>query len=213
MQDLDYTCLRPFDDILTGASVVVAEDELPHRQGKIKNILTKRENLLGIGNSFLAAAKGSAVFERATHRLQEVRNKVRDETGNLAGVWFIRELIEEYRPDKFEQEKIRIMPLRTITPMHWVEVRHHNDAAKMCTEFVDLDKCRRRFPNATTVSFWTGTWQVTGPHSNPSTKLSADRSKQILLGLRKEGDRSTKTLRELEAAANYTGPSGDIRIF
>jgi hypothetical protein len=85
VQDLDYTCLRPFEGILSGARVVVAEDELAHRQS-LKNIINKKEGLLGVGNSFIAAAQGSAVFERATHRLEEVRKKVRDEAGNLAGV-------------------------------------------------------------------------------------------------------------------------------
>lgn len=130
-----------------------------------------------------------------------------------AGVWFIRELIEEYRPKQFETEKIRVLPMAAVSPMHWIKGSAHNLAARICTEYVDLDKCRSRFPNSTTVSFWTGTWMLTGPHGNPSTKLSVDRSKQVLLGLRREGDRSTKTLRELEAAANYTGPSGEIRVF
>ena len=47
-QDLDYTCLRPFSGILSGARIVVAEDEIAANQGKLRNIVTKQENLLGV---------------------------------------------------------------------------------------------------------------------------------------------------------------------
>eukprot|EP00038_Savillea_parva_P013464 m.8386 g.8386 ORF g.8386 m.8386 type:complete len:403 (+) comp2531_c0_seq1:341-1549(+) len=213
--DLDYTCLRPFAPILSGSTVVLAEDEPSDRQGKMRNVMNRREGLLGIGNSFMAGARNNTLFARATHRLQEVRHKVRDETGNLAGVWFIRELVEEFKApvDRLAEEHVKILPMSMISPMHWVKGRDHNQAALVCTEFKDLEKCRQRFPNATTLSFWTGTWQNSGPRDNPSTKLSVDRSKQVLLGLRKVGDTSSKSLHELEAAANYTGPSGEIKIF
>ena len=43
-----------------------------------------------------------------------------------------------------------------ISPMMWPKFSEHMAAAEICTEFADLDKCRARFPEATTISFWTG---------------------------------------------------------
>jgi hypothetical protein len=51
LQDLDYTCLRPFESVLSGARVVVAEDEPTANQGKLRNIVTKQEGLLGVSSS------------------------------------------------------------------------------------------------------------------------------------------------------------------
>ena len=53
---------------------------------------------------------------------------------------------------------------------------------------------------------------MSGPRNNPDAKLAVDRNRQVLLGLRDKNDRSMSTLQELEAKANYTGPSGAIKI-
>lgn len=202
--DLDYTCLRPFDNLLENATFVVAEDELKHRQN-LTNIYTKKPGLLGVGNSFLASSAEHPIAVRATKRLMEVRHKVRDETGNLAGVWFIRELIQPYR-SQFAEMGVVVLPMERVSPMHWAFFSQHHTAVFMCTEAEDDDKCRDKFPNSTTISFWTGTWQTSGPRNHPVPKLAVDRWRQVLLGLRGRADlHSNLTLAELEKKVNYTG--------
>jgi hypothetical protein len=67
---------------------------------------------------------------------------------------------------------------------------------------------------ATTISFWTGTWQSKpdGKSKETASRLSVDRRMQVVLGLRQTGDESNRSLTELEAASNYTGPSGVIKL-
>jgi hypothetical protein len=72
--------------------------------------------------------------------------------------------------------------------------------------------CALFFLCATSHIALAGTWQVSGPRNNPDAKLAVDRNRQVLLGLRDKNDRSMSTLQELEAKANYTGPSGAIKI-
>ena len=176
--DLDYTCLRPFDELLAGADMVMAQDA--HMAGKDGHCPTCSE-LLPVGNSFMSSAAGHEIALNATRRLKQVRRIVRDETGHLAGVWFIRQLLEPFRP-RFGELRVRIAPMEAVSPLQWTEGGAAETAAKSCTAYDDvITKCREKFPKAFTISFWTGTWV----ESKGIKRLSWDVKRQTMLGLRK----------------------------
>eukprot|EP00040_Diaphanoeca_grandis_P017479 m.91242 g.91242 ORF g.91242 m.91242 type:complete len:366 (+) comp26452_c3_seq2:517-1614(+) len=195
--DLDYTCLKPFDALIDGAEFIVAEDEANQN-------LTSRHihmtGLLGVGNSFMAGIAGHEIWVNATSRLKFVRDKVRDETGELAGVWFIRCLVQGFR-SRFKELGVRVLPMQSVSPMTWGKADHFG-ASKICTKFEDLDQCRQKFPNSTTVSFWTGTWQTSGRPGAEVSRLSWDHKRQAMLGLRGFGDlKKDMTIGDLEEQA------------
>lgn len=207
--DLDYTCLRPFEELLGDARFLVAEDD-PNQNQTSRHI--HMTGLLGVGNSWMAGEAGHEIWVNATRRLQYVRDKVRDETGELAGVWFIRQLVQPFR-SRFDELGVKVLPMKAVCPMSWAKADHFG-AAKICTNFEDLDQCRKRFPYSTTVSFWTGTWQVTGPHGMAQSRIAVDAKRQAMLGLRGYDELSkVASIQKLEARAGYKGKSGNETIF
>jgi hypothetical protein len=101
---------------------------------------------LGVGNSFFGGAAGSSVFSRATQRLVEVKqNSTIRGVGRLAGVWFVRELLHEYRQRLDEVDsRIKVLPKAVISPMPWNERANHAAAADVCTNPDSMDLCRAR---------------------------------------------------------------------
>ena len=90
-------CTRPLAsiaEVLGSSRFLVAEDD-PNQNQTSRHI--HMTNLLGVGNSWMAGEAGHPIWVNATYRLLDVRNKVRDETGELAGVWFIRQLVQPFR--------------------------------------------------------------------------------------------------------------------
>ena len=82
----------------------------------------------------------------------------RHHVAQLHGVWFAREVLRSLRDPRFHWDGVKVLPRERVCPMNWDD-GHKAAAARACTRFEDLPtKCARLFPNATTVSFWTATW-------------------------------------------------------
>ena len=114
---------------------------------------------------------------------------------------------------RFEELGVKVLPMKSVCPMGWAKADHFG-AAKICTEFKDLEKCRKRFPDSTTLSFWTGTWQTSGPRGKKVSRIAIDAQRQAMLGLRGYNELNKRvSIGDLEKRAGYVGKSSNITIF